>query len=84
MAQPANAEARLKVTTAVYRVGLGNLSNVKGVGAGVLNAESISVPDTASILEKMARRLSSFLEGERNNASKMTSISRRRDGKTTS
>jgi len=84
MAQPANAEARLKVTTAVYRVGLGNLSNVKGVGAGVLNAESISVPDTASILEKMARRLSSFLEGERNNASKMTSISRRSDGKTTS
>jgi putative addiction module killer protein len=30
-----NAEARLKVTTALYRVGLGNFSNVKSVGAGV-------------------------------------------------
>ena len=30
-----NAEARVKVTTALYRVGLGNFSNVKGVGAGV-------------------------------------------------
>lgn len=27
-----NAEARRKVTTALYRVGLGNFSNVKGVG----------------------------------------------------
>jgi putative addiction module killer protein len=30
-----NAEARRKVTTALYRVGLGNFSNVQGVGAGV-------------------------------------------------
>ena len=30
-----NAEAARKVTTALYRVGLGNFSNVKGVGAGV-------------------------------------------------
>jgi putative addiction module killer protein len=30
-----NTEARLRVTTALYRVGLGNFSNVKGVGAGV-------------------------------------------------
>ena len=30
-----DAEARRKVTTALYRVGLGNFSNVKGVGAGV-------------------------------------------------
>jgi putative addiction module killer protein len=30
-----NVEARRKVTTALYRVGLGNFSNVKGVGAGV-------------------------------------------------
>ena len=30
-----NAEAARKVTTALYRVGLGNLSNVKGVGSGV-------------------------------------------------
>jgi len=30
-----NAEARRKVSIALYRVGLGNFSNVKGVGAGV-------------------------------------------------
>ena len=30
-----NPEARRKVTTALYRIGLGNFSNVKGVGAGV-------------------------------------------------
>ena len=32
-------EARRKVTTAVYRVGLGNFSNVKGVGAGVFECK---------------------------------------------
>jgi putative addiction module killer protein len=31
-----NAEAASKVTTALYRVALGNFSNVKGVGSGVL------------------------------------------------
>jgi|SRR5580698_5591586 putative addiction module killer protein len=30
-----NSEAARKVTTALYRIGLGNFSNVKGVGAGV-------------------------------------------------
>jgi putative addiction module killer protein len=30
-----NFEAARKVTTALYRVGLGNFSNVKGVGGGV-------------------------------------------------
>jgi len=30
-----NAEAARKVTTALYRVGLGNFSNSKSVGAGV-------------------------------------------------
>jgi putative addiction module killer protein len=32
-------EARRKVTTALYRVGLGNFSNVKGVGAGVFECK---------------------------------------------
>jgi len=31
-----NSEAARRVTTALYRVGLGNFSNVKGVGSGVL------------------------------------------------
>jgi putative addiction module killer protein len=30
-----NAEAARKVTTALYRIGLGNFSNAKGVGGGV-------------------------------------------------
>ena len=30
-----NSEAARKVTTALYRLGLGNFSNVKGVGSGV-------------------------------------------------
>jgi putative addiction module killer protein len=30
-----NAEAARKVTSALYRVGVGNFSNVKGVGSGV-------------------------------------------------
>jgi len=30
-----NSEAARKVTTALYRIGLGNFSNVKSVGAGV-------------------------------------------------
>lgn len=29
-----NPEARAKVTAALYRIGLGNFSNVRGVGAG--------------------------------------------------
>ncbi len=34
-----NPEARRKVTTALYRVGLGNFSHVKGVGAGVFECK---------------------------------------------
>jgi len=33
--QRLNAEAARKITTALYRLALGNFSNVKGVGAGV-------------------------------------------------
>jgi len=34
-----NPEGRRKVTTALYRVGLGNFSNVRGVGAGVFECK---------------------------------------------
>ncbi len=34
-----NPEARRKVTTALYRVGLGNFSKVQGVGAGVFECK---------------------------------------------
>jgi putative addiction module killer protein len=35
-----NSEAARKVTTALYRVGLGNFSNVKRVGAGVFECKT--------------------------------------------
>jgi putative addiction module killer protein len=34
-----NSEAAQKVTKALYRVGLGNFSNIKGVGAGVFECK---------------------------------------------
>lgn len=34
-----NPEARRKVTTALYRIGLGNFSNVKGVSGGVFECK---------------------------------------------
>jgi putative addiction module killer protein len=34
-----NPEARRRVTTSVYRVGLGNFSNVEGVGSGVFECK---------------------------------------------
>ncbi len=34
-----NAEAARKVTTALYRIGLGNFSHVKSVGSGVLECK---------------------------------------------
>jgi hypothetical protein len=52
-----NAKAARKVTTALYRVGLGNFSNVKGVGSGVLSAGSILDPATGSTLANMASAL---------------------------
>jgi hypothetical protein len=40
------AVARAKVTTAIARIEQRNLSNVKSVGEGVLDIESILVPAT--------------------------------------
>jgi putative component of toxin-antitoxin plasmid stabilization module len=51
-----DAEAVRKITTALYRLALGNFSNVKGVGRGVFECKINLVRDTASILAKMARR----------------------------
>jgi putative addiction module killer protein len=34
-----NPEARRKVTTALFRIGLGNFSNVQGVGGGVFECK---------------------------------------------
>jgi putative component of toxin-antitoxin plasmid stabilization module len=46
-------QAAAKVTIAVERLRLGNLSNVKSVGAGVRNAASIGGRDIGSIWDAM-------------------------------
>jgi hypothetical protein len=51
-----NAEAARKVTTALYRVGLGNFSNPKVLGLAFTSAKSISVPVIECILGKKASR----------------------------
>jgi putative component of toxin-antitoxin plasmid stabilization module len=49
-----NAQAAAKFTVALTRMVLGNLSNVKGVGAGSWSFGSISGRDTGSTLARMA------------------------------
>ncbi len=51
-----NAEAARKVTTALYRVGLGNFSNAKSVGAGVYECKINFGPAIVCILGKRASR----------------------------
>jgi putative addiction module killer protein len=63
-----NAEAARKVTTALYRVGLGNFSNAKSVGAGVYECKINFGPGYRVYFGKKANRQSSFLATERNNA----------------
>jgi putative component of toxin-antitoxin plasmid stabilization module len=49
-----NAQAAAKVTVALTRIELGNLSNVKGVGQGSRNSGSISGQDTGSTSARTA------------------------------
>jgi len=79
-----NAEAARKVTTALYRVGLGNFSNAKSVGAVFTSARLILAQAIECILGKKASRSSSFLAAERNSSNRTTSIVHSNDGKTTS
>lgn len=47
--------AAAKITTAISRLSLGNISNVKGIGAGVFETKIILAPVTASISERMEK-----------------------------
>jgi putative addiction module killer protein len=78
-----NSQAAQKVTKALYRVGLGNFSNVKSIGSGVLECKIHFAPGYRVYFGKMASRLSFFLSVERNNANRTTSGLRMTDGKTT-
>ncbi len=58
-----NAEARRKVTTALYRVGLGNFSNVQGVGAGVFECKINFGPGYRMYFGKDGERIVILLGG---------------------
>jgi len=58
-----NAEASRKITTALYRMGLGNFSNVKGVGAGVYECRIDFGPGYRVYFGKDAERLIILLGG---------------------
>ncbi len=58
-----NAEAAGKVTTALYRVGLGNFSNVKGVGAGVFECRIDCGPGYRVYFAKDGERIVILLGG---------------------
>jgi putative addiction module killer protein len=52
-----NAEAARKVTTSLYRVGLGNFSNVKVVGPGVYECRIDFGPGVPDLLQQRRRTL---------------------------
>jgi len=58
-----NSEASRKVTTALYRVGLGNLSNAKGVEAGVYECRINFGPGYRVYFGKDAERIVILLGG---------------------
>ena len=51
-----NSEAARRVTTALYRLGLGNFSNVKGVGGGVFEYRVDFGPGYRVISARMGSR----------------------------
>jgi len=77
-------EARRKVTTALYRIGLGNFSNVKGVSAGVFECRINFGPGYRVYFGKDGEQVVILLGGGRNNASRSISVWRLTDGMTTS
>lgn len=58
-----NAEAARRVTTALYRVALGNFSNVKGVGGGVYECRIDFGPGYRIYLGKDGERIVILLRG---------------------
>src|ERR1700746_2830446 len=79
-----NAEAARKVTTALYRVGLGNFSNAKSVGAGVYECKINFGPGYRVYFGKEGEQIVILLSGGTNNVSRATSGLRSSDGKITS
>jgi len=65
-----NSEAARRVTTALYRLGLGNFSNVKALAAESLSAASTLVRDTGFTSAKTEKRSSSCSRAARNSVSR--------------
>lgn len=78
-----NADAARRVTTAVYRLGLGNFSTSRVLAPGFSNTELISVLGTACISAKTAKRLSFFLRAGPSTFSRRTSSKPLAVGETT-
>lgn len=58
-----NAEAARKVTIALYRIGLGNFSNVKGIGSGVFECKIHFGPGYRLYFGKHGERIVILLGG---------------------
>jgi putative addiction module killer protein len=78
-----DAQAAAKVTVALTRIELGNLSNVKGVGTGVQEYRIDFGPGYRIYFGRDGDRLVILLAGGRRAASRTTSRPRRSDGPTT-
>ena len=79
-----NAEAARKVTTALYRMGLGNFSNVKGVGSGVYECRIDFGPGYRIYFGKDGTRIVVLLGGGTKQRQQTTSNWQLRGGKTSS
>ena len=80
-----NSDAARKVTTALYRVGLGNFSNAKSVGAGVYECKINFGPGYRVYFGKEGKQTVLLLGGgTQNNANRTTSSLHWNGGKTTS
>jgi putative addiction module killer protein len=79
-----NAEAARKVTTALYRVGLGNFSNAKSVGAGVYECKINFGPGYRVYFGRDGEQTVILLGGGTNSANRTISSLHANDGQTTS
>lgn len=79
-----NSEASRKVTTTLYRMGLGNFSNTKSIGAGVYECKINFGPGYRVYFGKDAERIVILLVAGRNSGNRTTLGLRLNGGKTTS
>jgi len=79
-----NAEAARNVTTAPYRVGLGNFSNTKSVGAGVYECKDQFWSRLSCVFWEQGEQIVILLDGGTKQCQQNDINSRSNGGKTTS